>query len=301
MLESGSWSLIGLFLSANLKDVRTVMTLCKKSNEYVGKDEALWKVLFEQRANSSVAAGQASESYKTRLQNLMIGMKYSKMKTAYSAKKGQYILLQDIEFPSNIQSLERNSIQLVDHLNNFLYYNNKNKGHGERITKCFYTITRCLNSMRQYHTKDKLLVVCQKVVDKFFAIFGLSFFSAITNYSTQKKAKPNVQKEKLVGQLRDLEVNIGNVLLYFLKCNIENSIHHKILLVQTFLSYAQRHSDQQLFEALWECLKSAYTNDDTRVVVSTITEKLSVDHLKLVTRDDGSSLASLAKSFIDYQ
>ncbi|KAF0974129.1 hypothetical protein FDP41_006739 [Naegleria fowleri] len=285
---------IGCYLNlSNLKSFMLVSkSICEELNSATS-EEKLWKfhyerlsVLDKKLSGSLLSRNHDEKLFKIKLQQLVLSIKFDKMKSIFSSKKGQYILLQDVEFPSNSNSLERNSLQLIDHLNNFLYFNNKNKGHGDRILKCLITIIRALISMSEYHDAQKLLSIYQKVVNKFISLFSSDFYGSIFDFTPKHKPKSAV-KAKALNHVIELEKTIGHDVIIFL-LTTEETIYalnnYKAVLFVNFLDLAQQNGDHELIES---CLLHVlqHWKNKSNPIFNMVKTKISSDHPEIIRNE----------------
>ncbi|KAG2379619.1 hypothetical protein C9374_006736 [Naegleria lovaniensis] len=286
---------IGCYL--NLSNLKSFMLVSKSIYDELNapsSDDKLWKFHYERlsvldkKISGSLRSSSNSDEklFKIKLQKLVLSIKFDKMKSIFSSKKGQYILLQDVEFPSNSNSLERNSLQLVDHLNNFLYFNNKNKGHGDRILKCFITIVRALVAMSEYHDSQKLITIYQKVVNKFVSLFSADFYGSIVDFTPKHKLK-SATKAKALSQVIELEKKIGSEVIEAL-LPLEESVsalnNYKAVLFVNFLELAQQNCEQEIIEScLLNVIQRWKKNSNTTLKI--VKDKISIDHPQVIRNE----------------
>ena len=266
---------------SSLNDVRAVGSVCKSSHQAVfvssGSESVIWKVQYDRiskKASSLPSSSGNNETFKSKLMKLVINEKFTKMKSVFSAKKGQYILLQDIEFPSKFTLLEKNSLLLVDQLFTFLNVNNKNKGHGDRISKCFLVIVRCLITMSQFHSSEKLLDLFKKVVNKFIELFGSQFHDSLVDFAPKHKPR-SVPKEKALALIIELEQSVVGVLSYLILVEKLNSANHKAGLFSNLLDYQVKAQNEELKSTLWNVLVEIFNNHASTLEI--LKKKVSKD------------------------
>ncbi|KAL9656701.1 hypothetical protein ABK040_002968 [Willaertia magna] len=204
-------------------------------------------------------------SYQAKVKELLFQQRYELIKVEYTTQKQQYIILQELEFPSNLSSLEKNSIQLIKNCNTFLNYNLKKRNQSERILKCFNTIIRVFITMTQFHKEELLYKSLVNIIKEGSIIFGNEFYTCcyfiLTNNS---KIKPVLNKEQFIQHLLELNKLLKqNLLLQFLL--IENdkiNENAKNRLIITIFSYSYKINDELTLKDLINLLKQNNKQDE---------------------------------------